>query len=280
MVANEFSRWSPSDENSFLFRGQEDKSWKLLPSIARIFERSPLNIVYDAEKEALDLFRRQAHESVKLSAFRNQEDPLEWWPHMQHYGAPTRLLDWTSSPYVAAYFASGGSEKTDGVIWFIEGAELWSRMDKAYHMGEITDPNQYIILSKEQIFDTKAKRRVFVAYKTYDDKRMLAQQGGYTFCLNPLADQGASIDKVFAGDRRLYGKYIIKGRLKLEFRRRLYSMNSAANSLFPGQDGIGRSIAEYLIFGRSISQVQGAAGKSAPRRPQGAKKPRRSRHPE
>jgi hypothetical protein len=259
-MAEEFSRRSPFDEKSFLFRGQENASWGLLPSIERLFKGSPLDIVHRAEKEAVDLFRKQAHRFVDLSAIRNQEDPLEWWPHMQHYGAPTRLLDWTSSPYVAAYFATVGSPETDGVIWRIEESELWSRMDKTYKMEGITDPNGYITLSEKQIFDTCATRRVFVAYKTYDDDRMFAQRGSYTFCLDPSADQAECISTVFAGDGRLYGRYIIDRDLKLGFRRRLYSMNIGANSLFPGLDGLGKSIAEFMIFGRYISQVRKAGG--------------------
>jgi hypothetical protein len=36
---------------------------------------------------------------------------------MQHYKAPTRLLDWSYSPYLAAYFACSSNPNIDGAIW-------------------------------------------------------------------------------------------------------------------------------------------------------------------
>jgi hypothetical protein len=53
---------------------------------------------------------------------------------LQHYGVPTRLLDWTHSPYVAAYFAASSKDEEDGEIWSFDepkyeqvGKEQWKR---------------------------------------------------------------------------------------------------------------------------------------------------------
>lgn len=241
----------PLDDDGFcLFRGQSNAEWSLQPSIARALAGLRADKVPAAEKSALDLFRKQAHRFIDLRGLRNQEDPLEWWPHMQHYGAPTRLLDWTASPYVAAYFAVVDHRKVSGAVWFVESSvELWDKMEKKYDVGKVLDSNNYINLTNEQLFGDSLPR-IFVMYKTYDDSRMFAQQGHYTFCLKPLADQGEEIEKVYGHTQNIgpYGKYIIPPDLKPEFLKRLYSMNISANSLFPGMDGIGRSIAEAMIL--------------------------------
>lgn len=52
------------------------------------------------------------------------EDVIEWLALMQHFGAPTRLLDFTQSPYVATYFAVEDATE-DSVIWAVN--ESWVR---------------------------------------------------------------------------------------------------------------------------------------------------------
>ena len=49
---------------------------------------------------------------------------LDWLFIMQHYGVPTRLLDWTESPLVASYFACNTHLDEDGAIWIIRPVEL------------------------------------------------------------------------------------------------------------------------------------------------------------
>ena len=76
------------------YRGHADRDWELLPSIFR----TPSGV----EKEHL-LFRDMvAHEPQSFSECKSA---LDYLVQMQHYGLPTRLLDMTTNPLVALYFA-------------------------------------------------------------------------------------------------------------------------------------------------------------------------------
>ncbi len=82
------------------FRGQRDASWVIATSLDR--SKSELSSAV-SEQFLLREFQRRAHHY--LAAELIPQDTLEWLALMQHHGCPTRLLDWTRSSYVAAYFA-------------------------------------------------------------------------------------------------------------------------------------------------------------------------------
>jgi hypothetical protein len=94
-------------ENEFIWRGQASSAWVLSSSLYRYFEsqgtRSEERPVL--EKKAIERFKRQymrSKEGLKLSRSGSVTDIMVL---MQHYGCPTRMMDWTRSPYVAIFFA-------------------------------------------------------------------------------------------------------------------------------------------------------------------------------
>ena len=75
----------------------------------------------DQEARILRIFKRKAIHFLDIVPDR--DDDFEWLALMQDHGAPTRLLDFTWSPYVAAFFAL---ERTlnDGVVWALNPARV------------------------------------------------------------------------------------------------------------------------------------------------------------
>src|SRR5262245_26270619 len=105
---------------SYLYRGQALAEWTLKPSLTRIFERSGLQREERAqalERDFREIFKARVHEHLDLALLPAENDLLSWWVIMQHYGAPTRVLDWTESPYVALYFAVCSHPGSDGAVW-------------------------------------------------------------------------------------------------------------------------------------------------------------------
>src|SRR5262245_39598074 len=99
------------------FRGMPGFDWQLATALERLEVQKLASV---AERSLLTSFKRRAHHY--LNDLPEVNNNLEWLALMQHHGAPTRLLDWTRSPYVALFFAFESARDANGycALWAID----------------------------------------------------------------------------------------------------------------------------------------------------------------
>lgn len=250
-VAIELDGWA--------FRGHRVADWRLLSSLSRhLASFEPKVDEWDErEARALRVFRRKAHNY--LSDPLVLDDDLRCLALMQHHGAPTRLLDFTKSPFVAAFFALQRATG-DSAVYAVNTPVLWSAA-----------PSAHPDLTRDKI-DPRfpGNFNAFFAGNRYDviwtgepnqlDKRLVAQSG--TFVLPGVISK--TIDEIlgeYPQEEPLLLKLILPATIRAEAMRALYRMNITNATLFPDLDGLAKSMAfELEIVWKGLA---------AQRRPQG-----------
>ncbi len=112
---NDFNNnWESNYHKEIVFRGQADQSYELIPSIGRNRKFSCEISILNQERNLIEMAK------YKLPhIFKTDLPPINLLSLLQHYGIPTRLLDVTSSPLVALYFACL-NDNNDGEVFIFE----------------------------------------------------------------------------------------------------------------------------------------------------------------
>jgi len=232
---------------AYAFRGHSTANWPLLPLFLRALSNNSItdDLALKIEKAALFEFKTQAHLHLSANDFSILKETISWWTVMQHHGAPTRLLDWTSSIYVATYFAVNSDFASDGAVILVHQASVKSKMIELY--GDDLFPTRERDIETNYLQPNAPKTLEFV-HKTNKSDREVAQQGLFSISRNILANHGNIMEEVFTepSNQMLLKKLIIPNNLKKEFLKKLRNMNVTASSLFPGLDGLGKSVRELL----------------------------------
>jgi hypothetical protein len=233
----------------YLFRGQSNTEWFLLDSLSRLLAvLSPASSPRFAEQLAYRRFVGQAHLFLDPSTLPGEKSLLTWWALMQHFGCPTRLLDWTASPYVAAYFAVSDNLDRDGAIWAFDAGAL------ARPVAESGGESIHETLTKTKdhwdvFWGPFEHKFVHVFTLKREHTRTATQQGVFSVCTPLRTNHGDIIDESLETEHpRSRIKFVIEAELKREILNKLMTMTITASSLFPGLDGLGRSIREYLML--------------------------------
>lgn len=154
----------------WVYRGQADASWPLVPSLIRFMVRSPYANSRVNRRIHLGTFRRGtiAHRGAQAPDL----DDETWWGIGQHFGLATPYLDWTFSPYVAAYFALVESFREPDcqetrVVWALNRPEV----ERASSLIWDAWPN-----------DSKERPPIveFVRPLSPENRRLINQQGIFT----------------------------------------------------------------------------------------------------
>jgi len=267
IMTEKFSDWA--------FRGQSNENWNLSTKFEREASRYQCDSYWfrNREKIILQDFQRKAHQYVKnLPA---PDSTIDWLSLVQHYGGPTRLLDFTYSYYVAAFFAVE-TATADAAIWAININKLiWQiskindydlyMKDKTYQgaIGTMTHWAETIIENRA------SKDIVYVIDPFRQHERISIQQGFFLFPGNlekPFEQNLSSsfefkyanfskenavnanyseLNKTEVGGASVI-KIILPYKIHSKVLSELHKMNVTAATLFSGLDGFARSLSFYF----------------------------------
>jgi hypothetical protein len=226
--------------SDFAFRGESDARNDLSTSLARLG-----GAFADVEGHLLRNFRKYARREAV------PEDSLwNWLALAKHHGLPTRLLDWTYSPYVALHFLTASPDRfdLDGAIWCVDFVKANRRLPPPLReLLEEEGSNTFTAELLERAAPTLQELDrlggdfvVFLEPPSLDDR--IVNQAAL-FSLMPSAH--ARFDRWLEAHPDLVRRVVVPAELKWEVRDKLDQANLTERVLFPGLDGLSRWLARY-----------------------------------
>lgn len=260
------------DEGLWIFRGQANNNGLLQSSIERWINRNQHKDILSAdfaEHEMLDLFKKGAHYYLNFSHL--PKTTLEWLALMQHHGVPTRLLDFTRSPYVASFFAMDEAFPSNNgndfsIVWAIhtlrckkQAVKILNKQhnDKSKYPCSLSELDDTPILKNfEYIFleNPKSPKIIYPVYPEKENERLTIQQGLF---ICPGAPNNFEQCLRF-GNSNQYDDHIMRIFIPNTCRREaiedLQFMNISHATLFPGLDGFARSL-QNKIYVKKLEKI-------------------------
>lgn len=220
----------------YAFRGMQDSQYGLETTLMRLG-----GDYSNMEHHLLRNFRKYAHRDVV-----ERDSTWHWLAVAQHRGLPTRLLDWTYSPYVALHFVTADAERfnADGAVWAVDFKKTHRLLPQAFRYK--LDEEGADLFTVEMLSDiieclddldsfTQADFALFLEPPSIDD-RIINQYALFSI----MSNSSLALDEWLMDKPNLWRKIIIPAELKWEIRDKLDQANITERVLFPGLDGLSR----------------------------------------
>jgi len=265
----DFQGWVADLDDRWSFRGHAISEWRLEATLERATTQLVSAIVGTIWHVSRERLRPEIHEKQTLLDFQRgahqyfsptpaDDELVDWLALMQHHGAPTRLLDWTRSPYVALYFALERADpKKRPAIWAIDREWMDKESGRAMkkHDRRRPDPSNFAAMSRyinSILFKGNNPTVIVPANPIRMNDRMTAQQGHFLCNLSHKESFDVSLFRMLRNSSTKtppVRKLLVEQDHRIAMLKELRRMNIHSASLFPGLDGFARSLGIQLQIG-------------------------------
>ncbi len=227
--------------SDFAFRGLCSSAYNLKTSLLRLGSAD-----HKLEGHMLRNFRKYARREAA------PEDSIwNWLARAQHHGLPTRLLDWTYSPFVAMHFVTENLDAYDhdGAIWcvdYVKANQLLPEQLKQILGAEGSNVFTVEMLDRAASSLPELDRLAADVYVIFLEPPSLDNNIVNQFALfSMMSGPAARLDHWLETHPELYRRIIVPAELKWEVRDKLDQANITERVLFPGLDGLSRWLKRY-----------------------------------
>lgn len=229
--------------SNFAFRGLPDAAYVLSTSLMRLggpFAQLEQHLLRNFRKYAAGVNLAQSAASGGIG----RDTVWTWLTLGQHFGLPTRLLDWTYSPMVAMHFATADFRRfhLDGVIWCVDFVRAHEHLPQ--RLRDLLQQEGSNVFTVEMLSDTVASLADFERLAPdpfvlfFEPPSLDARIVNQFALFSVLSSPAAALHEWLGGRPDLARKLVIPAGLKWEIRDKLDQANITERVLYPGLDGL------------------------------------------
>jgi hypothetical protein len=252
-------KYQAASASPLWYRGVDKSGHPLSPSLYRHKSPKTAEAFAMLEGEVISRFTQRSLPYLK----QPMSDPWQKLFMMQHFGFPTRLLDWSENPFIGLFFAVMGSGftatgkaasrtlrfKEDAVVWLLDPV-AWNRQALSHftYSGKIASPGEAALNGYTPPLDTFDDRNTALAMNgAHNSERIVAQRGAFTIFGGSIH----SMDRVFNDrgfDEATLVKVVVERAAIPTLRKAILNYGFSEPVVYPGLDGLAKETKRLLGF--------------------------------